>query len=177
MDIKITIRHEKDDRKAKKLREFIEKKSSKIEKLIDKYKTPAEAKFILDVQKFRNKAEIILNSGVVKCTSSVESEDMLNSIESAIDSIVKQVKKQIEKKVKSKKRRNNEREVINTEILDQSNHDIRLENAPGKPMSVDEAKLQLDIAKHNFVTFYNSTSGELNVLYKDSSDQLVLITP
>lgn len=177
MDIKITIRHEKDDRKAKKLREFIEKKSSKIEKLIDKYKTPAEVKFILDVQKFRNKAEIILNSGVVKCTSTVESEDMLNSIESAIDSIVKQVKKQIEKKVTSKKRRSNEREVINTEIQAQSNHDIRLENAPGKPMSVDEAKLQLDIAKHNFVTFYNSTSGELNVLYKDNSDKLVLITP
>ena len=50
-------------------------------------------KFILDVQKFRNKAEIFINSGIFKCTSSVESEDMTGSIESAIDNVIKQLKK------------------------------------------------------------------------------------
>ena len=92
MELKITIRHEKDDKKAKKLREFIEKKSSRIDKIISQYKTPSEVKFILDVQKFRNKAEIVINSGIVKCTSSVESDDMRTSIENAIDSIIKQLK-------------------------------------------------------------------------------------
>ena len=56
-------------------------------------------------------------------------------------------------------------------------NDYRVENASSKPMSVDEAKLQLGISDHDFVTFYNSTSGEMNVLYKDSSDKLVLVTP
>ncbi len=50
MELRITIRHEKDAKKTRKLREFIKKKSSKIEKIINQYKTPSEVKFILDVQ-------------------------------------------------------------------------------------------------------------------------------
>ncbi|HSG30624.1 MAG TPA: HPF/RaiA family ribosome-associated protein [Thermodesulfobacteriota bacterium] len=178
MDLKITIRHEKDARKSRRLRDFIKKKSLKIEKIINQYNTPSEVKIILDVQKFRNKAEIFINSGIFKCTSSVESEDMANSIESAIDNVIKQLKKRIEKKASLKKRKGAEK-VIDTHYVmgktDQS--DYRLENAPAKPMSVDEAKLQLDISEHEFVTFYNSSSGEMNVLYKNSADELVLVTP
>ena len=177
MELKITIRHEKDDKKAKKLREFIEKKSSRIDKIISQYKTPSEVKFILDVQKFRNKAEIVINSGIVKCTSSVESEDMMTSIENAIDSIIKQLKKRIDKKVSLKKRKGSEKDVNTHNILGKPNYDMKIENASLKPMSVDEARLQLDISSNNFVTFYNSSSGEMNVLYKNNSDQLVLVTP
>jgi putative sigma-54 modulation protein len=177
MDLRITIRHEKDANKTRKLREFINKKSSKIEKIISQYKTPSEVKFILDVQKFRNKAEIVINSGIFKCTSSAESEDMLNSIENAIDSVIKQLKKQIDKKVSLKKRKSTDKDINTKDIFGKSSYDLKIENASLKPMSIDEAKLQLDISKNNFVTFYNSSSGEMNVLYKNKSEQLVLVTP
>ena len=177
MELKITIRHEKDDKKAKKLREFIEKKSSRIDKIISQYKTPSEVKFILDVQKFRNKAEIVINSGIVKCTSSVESDDMRTSIENAIDSIIKQLKKRIDKKVTLKKRKITEKDINTKNTLEEPNYDLKIVNASLKPMSIDEASLQLDISSNNFVTFYNSISGEMNVLYKNKSEQLILVTP
>lgn len=177
MELKITIRHEKNTNKNRKLREFIKKKSSKIEKIVDQYKSPSEVKFILDVQKFRNKAEIVINSGIFKCTSSVESEDMLNSIENAIDSIINQLKKRRDKKFSLKKRKGLEKDIKTSYESEKSNSDLIIENASLKPMSVDEAMLQLDISKNNFVTFYNSSSGEMNVLYKNNSEQLVLVTP
>ncbi|NIP30612.1 MAG: hypothetical protein GTN99_05505 [Candidatus Dadabacteria bacterium] len=177
MELKITIRHEKNANKNRKLRDFIKKKSTKIEKIVDQYKTPSEVKFILDVQKYRNKAEIFINSSIFKCTSSVESEDMLNSIENAIDSVIKQLKKRRDKKVTLKKRNFSEKEISPSIDLEQTGYDLKIENASLKPMSVDEAKLQLDISKNNFVTFYNSSSGEMNVLYKNSGEQLVLVTP
>jgi putative sigma-54 modulation protein len=177
MELRITIRHEKDAKKTRKLREFIKKKSSKIEKIINQYKTPSEVKFILDVQKFRNKAEIVINSGIFKCTSAVESEDMLNSIENAIGSVIKQLKKRIDKKVSLKKRKSTEKDINTKNTLGEPNYDLKIENASLKPMSIDEASLQLDISSNNFVTFYNSISGEMNVLYKNKSEQLVLVTP
>lgn len=177
MELKITIRHEKNTNKNRKLREFIKKKSSKIEKIVDQYKSPSEVKFILDVQKFRNKAEIVINSGIFKCTSSVESEDMLNSIENAIDSVINQLKKRRDKKFSLKKRKGLEKDIKTSYESEKSNSDLIIENASLKPMSVDEAMLQLDISKNNFVTFYNSSSGEMNVLYKNNGEQLVLVTP
>lgn len=177
MDLKITIRHEKDSKKSKRLREFIKKKSLKIEKIINQYKTPSEVKFILDVQKFRNKAEIVTNSGIFKCTSSVESENMLNSIENAIDNVIKQLKKRIDRRVSSKKRKTSDNFDYNNKNSIQSNFDLKIENPSLKPMSIDEAKLQLDISKNNFVTFYNSNNGKMNVLYKNKSKKLVLVTP
>ena len=177
MELRITIRHEKDAKKTRKLREFIKKKSSKIEKIINQYKTPSEVNFILDVQKFRNKAEIVINSGIFKCTSTVESEDMLNSIENAIGSVIKQLKKRIDKKVSLKKRKITEKNIKTKDTLEEPNYNLKIVNASLKPMSIDEASLQLGISSNNFITFYNSISGEMNVLYKNKSEQLVLVTP
>jgi len=102
---------------------------------------------------------------------------MLNSIENAIGSVIKQLKKRIDKKVSLKKRKITEKDINTKNALEEPNYDLKIVNASLKPMSIDEASLQLDISSNNFVTFYNSISGEMNVLYKNKSQQLVLVTP
>ena len=46
-----------------------------------------------------------------------------------------------------------------------------------KPMSVDEAKMQLDAGREQFLVFRNAQSGEVNVLYRRRDGGLGLIEP
>jgi putative sigma-54 modulation protein len=46
-----------------------------------------------------------------------------------------------------------------------------------KPMSVDEAAMQMDLLGHAFYVFCSAESGNVNVLYKRNDGQLGLIEP
>ena len=46
-----------------------------------------------------------------------------------------------------------------------------------KPMSVDEAMMQLDAGREQFLAFRNAQSGEVNVLYRRRDGGLGLIEP
>jgi putative sigma-54 modulation protein len=56
------------------------------------------------------------------------------------------------------------------EIVERSNISI-------KPMTVEDAILQLDKSSDQFLVFRNSTSDQINVLYRRNDNQLGLITP
>jgi putative sigma-54 modulation protein len=54
---------------------------------------------------------------------------------------------------------------------------VRTKRFSVKPMSVDEAAMQMDLLGHAFFVFCSAESGEVNVLYKRNDGQLGLIEP
>ena len=48
---------------------------------------------------------------------------------------------------------------------------------PIKPMSIEEAALQLDDSSYGFLVFRNSSNDRVNVLYRRQDNNLGLITP
>ncbi|MCU0577890.1 MAG: sigma 54 modulation/S30EA ribosomal C-terminal domain-containing protein, partial [Desulfobacterota bacterium] len=50
-------------------------------------------------------------------------------------------------------------------------------NYPVKPMSVDEAILQMDTIPQSFVIFQNTESKQLNLIYKRQDGELALVEP
>jgi putative sigma-54 modulation protein len=46
-----------------------------------------------------------------------------------------------------------------------------------KPMAIDEARMQLDAGREQFLVFRNAQSGEVNVLYRRRDGGLGLIEP
>jgi len=46
-----------------------------------------------------------------------------------------------------------------------------------KPMSVEEAALQMDLVNHNFYVFLNAETEEVNVVYKRKDNNVGLIEP
>jgi len=48
---------------------------------------------------------------------------------------------------------------------------------PVKPMDVEEAVMQMDLLNKNFFVFRNSTSGEVNVVYRRDDGNIGLIEP
>jgi len=90
MQVTVTTRHIEQSR-AEHLRTHILRKIKRVERYIRAERNPSEVKVVLSMEKFRNIAEIFVNSGDLKTTSTVEADDMRSAIDRAIDSIIKQL--------------------------------------------------------------------------------------
>lgn len=183
MKITVTTRHLKNTKDSEKIKAYALKKSSRIERYVRSEKDPSELRYILSSEKFRDTAEISLSCGNIKATSSVETNDMYAAIDNAVDTIIKQLKKQTEKKTKEKRRtgaKTKEEVIDSLPSLNQENDylsDLKIHKLPPKPMSVEEASLQLKVSDANFVAFRNSENGLMNVIYISRRGQKILIEP
>ncbi len=96
MKITITFRHLTS---SPAIKEHVE---AKLERL-DKYaRKPLEAHVILDLEKNRHTAEIVVTGKGVQTTGTFTSDDMYTSIEAAVDKVEKALRRIHEKKVKAK---------------------------------------------------------------------------
>jgi putative sigma-54 modulation protein len=184
MQITVTTRNIDNKDKAESLRKYVKKKATRrIERYIRSDKDPSEIRAILSTEKFRNTAEILVNSGTFKVTSSVEREDMYTAIDTAIDSIIKQLKKQTDKKIKIKRRGSGKPKEGLVEAKPVQNMranksgDLSVEQISPKPMSVEEAVLQLMVSDKDFLAFHDSETGRVNVVYKRKGGKAGLIVP
>jgi len=183
MKVTVTTRHLKNPKESEKMKSYARKKSSRIERYVKAEKDPSELRVILSSEKFRDTAEISISSGNIKATSSVETNDMYAAIDDAVDTIIKQLKKQTEKKTKEKRRTGakTKEEVIESipvsETGDDYLTDLIIHKLPPKPMSIEEASLQLKVSDANFVAFKNSESGLMNVIYISRRGHKILIEP
>ena len=180
MNVTITTRHLNNRKKSNQLRSYALKKIQKINKYIYDHKEPSEIKLILEKQKLRNTAEILVTTGNLQATASVETEEMHEAIDRLVDTIVKQLRRKSEKKITTKRRVRSldakENIFLNEKIKGKKNN-IQVEQLPLKPMSVEEALLQAEVSKNGFVVFRNSQSGEMNVIYHKRNTNYGLITP
>lgn len=183
MRVRVTTRHINSNRDPEKLKSYAVKKSKRIERYLKSGIDACDVNFVLSSEKFRDTAEISINSKHLKASSSFETTDMYTAIDSAVDMIIKQLKKETDKKKKAKRRigaRTKEEAagmLIAREIGIGRLTNIRVRKLPEKPMTVEEASLQLQVSDANFVTFRNSASNDMNVLYIDDKGQITLIEP
>jgi len=178
MKINITTRHLNDRNRSKKLREYAQKKIPKIERYMHTKHDPTEIKLIFEAEKRNNIAEIIVNDGDFQTTASVVDEDHFAAIDKVIDRIVKQLKRNWEKRTSSKRKHLKTNSIKSSTIKSKNKPEIVTdEKLPLKPMSVEEAILQLKISAFKFIAFRNSENGEMNVLYRNSNFALKLIVP
>jgi putative sigma-54 modulation protein len=178
MRVNITTRHLNDRNKSKKLREYAQKKIPRIERYMHTKYDPTEIKLIFEAEKRNNIAEIIINDGDFQTTASVIDDDHFAAIDKVIDRIIKQLKRNWEKRSSSKRKHLKTNIPKTSTIKSKRNTDkIMDEKLPLKPMSLNEAKLQLEITPSKFIAFRNSENGEMNVLYRNNISALKLIIP
>ncbi|MEE9215068.1 MAG: ribosome-associated translation inhibitor RaiA [Thermodesulfobacteriota bacterium] len=182
LKISLTARHTNNKKDTENIRKYINNKTRRLERYLKDRKEPNKINFILSNEKYRNKVELSLNSGPIKLMTSVEMEDINSAVDSALDIIIKQLKKHKDKKFKSKRRL-----LKNSNLSDRKSDHIQSdsvlsnlskEKIDTKPMSTEEAILQLNVSEKPFVVYVDINSGETNVVYKDSKkNKTVLITP
>lgn len=162
------------------IRSYVNKKLRKFTKILGD-----DLKFhvIIDVEKERHTAEILLKSKLLDLAGKGRTEDMYNSIMRAIEKLERQALKQKSKIVDGKRQRAMEKSVDeklgikepSSRSLARKSPSVREETFQKKPMSVDEAVMEINQSQDQFIIFRNSDSGELNVLYRQNDGSLRLV--
>lgn len=146
-----------------------------------------EAQVVLDVEKYRHIAEVILHcTNHITIEASSETDDMYASIDEVIARIARQMRKYKTRIMRrTRPRRGDVRhfaeQVLSAVGLDEHEESeptlIQTQQYPVKPMFVDEAVLQLDMSSRQFVVFLNATSEKINILYRRKNGEFGLMEP
>lgn len=162
--------------------------TAKVEHLHLDYPRIIEAHIILDVEKHRHTAEIILHcNNHITIEASHETDDMYASIDSVIAKIAQQMRKYKAKILRNHRPRGQSIRHIEEQVLhlDDAFHDvegsepsvIKVERYAVKPMFIDEAVLQIEMSPQQFVVFLNAKTEKVNILYRRKDKGLGLIEP
>src|SRR3989338_7684081 len=152
------------------LRKYAEEKVERVKKYLME---PIEVHWALSVEKFRHIADvtIVANGVTIKCEE--QTEDLFSAIDKVMDKIEKQVRRYKEKiknhKVSSSVRPLSAKlNVLSHEGVDEASGPkvIKTENFFIKPMSADEAVMQINLLNNDFMVFTDSASNNINVLYR-----------
>lgn len=140
---------------------------------------------ILDVERFKKKAEVVIVLHHMKVRAAADSEDILASIDIVVDKLQKQLSK-YKDKLQGHHRGPGLREISVKEEYLSSDEDEPAEKpklvqtrdffAP-KPMSADEALMQLGLSNDLFLVFKNSQTDQVNVVYRMKDGNVGLIEP
>ena len=172
MQVNITTRHIEvnDDFKS-----YVTDKLDKLERYSNKIE---EAKAIFSAEKQNHVSEIVLIGKGFRITSTEKDEDLRTSFDLSISSAEKQLKKVRDKVKDHKIKRFIEgikritKKKKRTEITPSI---IKMDSLAKKPMSPEEAALELEVFNQNFMVFRNSTTDEINVLYHRNDGNYGLI--
>ena len=176
MKMMVTGRHIEMDDQTKA---YAERKLQKAETYFDHI---IEAHIVLSAEKHRRIAEVTLNAKNVTIHANEETDDIYNSIDGVMEKVDAQVKKYKER-VKDHKHRIKgaipELQDVETDLDSDSESDseddikqdkgiqiIKVKKFAPKPMTTQEAVMQIKLLDNNFLVFSNSQTNQVNVVYK-----------
>ena len=154
----------------KSLHNYAEKKVGKLDRY---FKNEAEANLVFSVEKDRNKVELTIRSGATILRVAESTSDMFASVDAAVTSMERQLRKhktRLEKRLRQGAFTPPAEAVEETSFVpDVEEGDfqvIRSKKFPIKPMTVDEAILQMNLLGHSFFAFKDEDGGAFAVVYK-----------
>lgn len=154
----------------KSLHAYAEKKVGKLDRY---FKTEAEANLVFSVEKDRNKVEATVRSGGTILRVAESTSDMFASVDAAVASMERQLRKhktRLEKRLRQDAfDRTVDVEEMSSFVPDAEEGEfqiVRSKKFPIKPMTVEEAILQMDLLGHAFFAFKDEDGGAFAVVYK-----------
>ncbi|MEI6305927.1 MAG: ribosome-associated translation inhibitor RaiA [Deltaproteobacteria bacterium] len=179
MQVTTTFRHME---QSEALKKYAEEKLERVAKYID---SPINAQVYFSVEKkIRHIVEIVITAKGVNTKAAEATNDMYAAVDAVIDKIERQLKRYKEK-IKAHKANGDERgrqiskKIFHADSIESSSEPvvIRTKTETAKPMSVDEAVMQMDLLHKDFIVFTDAVNNELSVLYRRKDGNFGLIEP
>jgi len=156
----------------------------KVARTCGKYlRNPIEAHVVLSVIKQRHRAEIVIHAKHFDLAAHEDTSDLYEAIDLAVARVEAQLRKHKDR-INDHKGRAGEIRTIPVDIIEfeQSEAEgvrrvIETDNIPAKPLSIDDAILQLELNHTEFLVFWNSGTESISVIYKRRDGNYGLITP
>lgn len=137
----------------------------------------AEAKLMLTELKSKVVLELTVRYNQMIYRSEQTAVDKNDALDAAVDKIIRQIRKnktRLEKRLKDTAFKG---EFTDT-VEEQSDFSvIRRKEFRMRPMSVEEAILQMNMLGHSFFVFIDAESGETNVVYKRADEGYAVLAP
>lgn len=161
-----------------KIKDYTTKKLGKLDKF---FKDEAEARVVFGTIKDKDYIEVSINSGGMIFRAEAADEEILAAVDKIVDVIERQIRKnktRLEKRIKKDA-------TLDNILL--SGHDytegedvgefkvMRRKRFNVKPMSEEEAILQMNLLGHNFFIFQNQETEETNVVYRRKDGNYAII--
>lgn len=152
-----------------KVHAYAEKKVSKLDRY---FKTEADAHVTFGVEKDRNVCEVTVRAGSMIFRASESTSDMFASIDSAVATLERQIRKNKTRLAKRLREDAFERTVDeqSTFVPEPEEEDfkiVRTKKFPMKPMTAEEAVLQMNLLEHTFFAFRDEDNdGAFAVVYR-----------
>ena len=154
---------------------LIEKKLGKFDKFFGEN---TEAFVTCKARKGDKIIEITINYGNTTFRTEEEADTFITALDRAVESLERQIRKnktRLEKKVRSGAFVIEEND--NDEYDEEPEFKIRTKTFPFKPMSPEEAILQMNLLGHNFFAFTDAETSAVCVVYKRKDGDYGLIIP
>ena len=159
-------------------KERAEKKLLKFEKL---FSEDAAVNVVVTLEKNRQTVEITIRDNGMVYRAESTMEEMNDALDKVVDILMRQIRKnktRLEKRIKTGSiedfvMQNSEAD----EVEDEDYKVVRKKQVIIKPISVDEAILEMNMVNHNFFMFINAETDEVNVVYKHADGNYGLLEP
>ena len=164
------------------MKNYVEKKIDKISKRL---KDVQEVVVTLRIERYHHIAEITISADRLTIRGEGNTADMYSSIDAACSKIEKQVRK-YRSRIQSRRtpRPDKVREAMMT-VYDHramareqdSRIVVSVDRIPVKPMTLEEAVMEMDLMSQDFLVFKNAESDDINVIYHRRDGNIGLIEP
>ena len=164
-----------------KVHAYAEKKVGKLERY---FKADTEAAIVFSIEKDRNNVELTIRSGSTIIRVAESTSDMFATLDAAVASVERQLRKnkaRLEKRLRQDAfSRTVEADQVSFVPEPEGEEDkfriVRTKRFPLRPMSAEEAILQMNLLDHQFYFFKNADEGDkYAVLYKRANGGYGLI--
>lgn len=154
------------------MRNYIDKKIGKLEKYFRREDDWANV--VLGMERGQFFTEVSIGGSGTIIYASACTPDMYASIDEVVEKLKKQIKK-FKEKLKTEKQRRARLAIAEKKMsyassesdLPEADEEIVRRKIPlEKPMSLEEARMQLDLSGNIFLVFYSSENHSVNVIYK-----------
>ena len=158
-------------------RELIEKKLAKLDKYFKAEAT--EATVTLSRKRNVSSLEVTINAGGTLFRSEVDADDFRIALDQTVDHIESQIRKN--KTKLAKRLRENVIDMAAVpdpvEEIPEDEPIIRVKQFEFKPMTAEEAIMQMNLLGHSFYVFKDLTTGDTCVVYTRKDGDYGLIEP
>lgn len=161
-----------------KIKDYVEKKLGKLDKF---FREDSEARVVIGTIKDNDYIEATIYAGGMMYRAEASDREILAAIDKIVDVIERQIRKnktRLEKRIKRDATLDNM--LISggayTEGEETKEFEVvKTKRFTVKPMSVEEAILQMNLLGHNFFVFKNHETDEMNIVYKRKDDKYAVI--
>lgn len=159
------------------MKDYIEKRLERLEKFEGKN---TEVNVVCSVEREEQIVEIQISHDGDFLRVEERNADLYASVDLALDRAERQLRKEKEKRVEKTKENSLKGKIV--DMFRNEDNDVKGEITKTlvyeiKPISVEDAKLKLEEKDDIFLTFVNSDSNQVNVIYKRGDGSFGMVIP